>query len=169
MFGFVGVKPFVIEFSVFQIIKVETKARGGECEQVIPSRRRCVGIVGSRVSGVIGGNGDGREPIVKHNVKLRRNGQCSNVEDEWDAGSMGTAEAHEDTAAGARLPTRNFLAVLKAGIKDVGGASPDVKVNELLAGNAGASDDIYWSDAGLAIGAMVVNEDGVIDGHWPMG
>lgn len=43
-----------------------------------------------------------------------------------------------------------------------------MKVDEALAGNLGAGDDINGSNASGAIGAMVVNEDSVVDCHRPM-
>jgi hypothetical protein len=43
-----------------------------------------------------------------------------------------------------------------------------MEVDELLAGNTGASDDINGSNTGEAIGAVVVDEYGVIHRHGPM-
>ena len=169
MFDFGCIKPFLIQLSVIKVIKVELKARGGEFEKCVPGRRWQVGVVEGGVVNSVGCDGDGGKPIIKDNVKLRRNGDCGDVEDKWDAGGMRPTESHEDTATGAWLPTWNFLTVLETWIQNVSWTAPNVKVDELLSGNTSASNDVNWGNAGLAIGAVIVDVDGVVDGHGPMG
>jgi hypothetical protein len=90
------------------------------------------------------------------------------IEDEWDCRGVGAAEAHEHPAARAWLPARDFLSILETRIKDVGRATPDMEVDEALAWDLSACHNVDGSNSGDAVGAVVVDEYGIVNGHRPV-
>jgi hypothetical protein len=76
------------------------------------------------------------------------------------------AEPNEDTSTSSRFPTRQFLSLLKFGIKDVDRASPSVKGLKLMAWHLNSCEKISWRNT-LSIREVIVDIGCISHGKGP--
>jgi hypothetical protein len=117
--------------------------------------------------GQFGVRGNGGEPIIKHDMKLGCDCSRVHAEDKGNSAGVHQGVSHVHGALGAGLPTGNLLAVSDCRVQDVDRATPNVKVMELPLFPSGSSENVTWGDSSVQTGDMIVQEDGVLNGHGP--
>ena len=156
---FFGRQPFVSQVHRGLVIKHVLVA--GSIEQIIPTGWGVIRKfhVGDHC----------REPIIKHHVKLRADVQGAIMQyDGCGAGVLGT-ETKKHSAAGSRLPARNFLSIMEIGLQDVSGTSPSMEIGQLVARHARSGHNIDWSNPCIRVRSVIVDERCVVHCHWPEG
>ena len=78
---------------------------------------------------VIGRSGNGSEPIIEDDVKLRSDIAGLRVENKRDRAGVVVGESETDGASRSRSPVQQFLSVRDHFVKDVDWISPNVVVH----------------------------------------
>ena len=143
--------------------------QGGRIGWILEHRitKETLPFVGFEGRQLTSGGGDGGEPVVVNKVELSGDASSVGIQEKGNCGGMIWGEAEVDVTCGARLPARNLLAIRNPLVQHIARAAPDHEIVELGVRPTLTGEEIFWREAAVHFGKVVVEKHRMIHSHGP--